>query len=409
MFDKNADRLDYLLTPGDYTTLGRMEVNHPGNTADRPKTIRYYNPSLGTVHPVQRPLSWARVDSFQFDGQGTSNWVVQGLTVSRPERNSVIRGRASNITVDACLFEHAVQYNVRIRNASHCTIQRCVIRDTIQMFDKNGLPRDSSGIQIGRVDEEILGIKVLDNEIYNVGDCIQTTDGRLEPIRRVEVLIEGNDLYLDSSRYIGETNTTWDENAIDLKAGSDTPESTTIRTNRMWGFRHRAAQGALGEIIVVQRFSRNVLVEDNIMGDAPRGMKDENWPRHPEFAVDTPRHIVFRNNQFYEIRDYSELDKGAITKPITSGIKFIGNYFARSDFIADQTPPGYQGTLPRYTGNTRVEVGDIQRHESKNPPVPYDEAMNATATAPFGYDTYERKRWTGPELAMGAIPAARAP
>jgi hypothetical protein len=144
------------------------------------------------------------------------------------------------------------------------------------------------------------------------------------------------------------------------------------------------------------------------MGDAPWGMKDENWPSG--FDANKPRHIVFRNNQFYEIHDYSELDKGAITKPITSEIKFIGNYFSRSDFIADKTPPGgYRGTGPDYTGNTRIEVGHIQRDEPQTPPVPYDETVNAIATAPFGYDTYERKRWTGPELAMGAIPAAHAP
>lgn len=413
LFEENADRLDYLLTPGDYRTLGPLNLdNQPGNTAARPKTIRYYNPGVNdTAHPVKRPPieGWARVSAIRFDGPSTRNWLVRGLTVSHPTDNSVIRGGAGNITVDFCLIEKGGEYLFRIRGASDCTIQRCVIRDTIQTFNVNGEPDDSTGIQIGRGEDDVLAIKILDNEIYNVGDGVQVTDDRDDPTRPFEVLIQGNDIYLEPSRYIDETNTTWDENAIDLKAGSDTPRSTIIRNNRMWGFRHRAARGALGEIIVVQRFCRNILVEDNIMGDAPRGMKDENWPRHPEFDVDKPRHIVFRNNQFYEIRDYSGLDKGAITKPITSGIKFIGNYFARSDYIADQTPPGYQGTLPRYTGNTRVDVGDVQRHESQNPPVPYDEAMNDIATAPFGYDTYERKRWTGPELAMGAIPATYAP
>ena len=92
MFSENADRLDYLLTPDDYRALGRLEVIHPGNTADRPKTIRYYNPTLDTVHPVGRPLRLAaRVDSFQFD-RDTSNWLVQGLTVRWPEKTTTIRG-----------------------------------------------------------------------------------------------------------------------------------------------------------------------------------------------------------------------------------------------------------------------------------------------------------------------------
>ncbi len=85
----------------------------------------------------------------------------------------------------------------------------------------------------------------------------------------------GNDIYLEPSRYIPDTGTTWDENAIDLKAGSDTPESTVIRKNRMWGFRRNAAAKgkSRGELLVLQAYSRNVVVEDNIMGDAPIGTK----------------------------------------------------------------------------------------------------------------------------------------
>lgn len=107
----------------------------------------------------------------------------------------------------------------------------------------SGGPR-TVGIQVGNIRADVLGIKILDNEIYNVGDGIQLTDGP-EATRPVEVLIDGNDIYLEPSRYVGQSNTTWDENAIDLKAGSDVPESTVIRGNRMWGFRRNAAPTAI--------------------------------------------------------------------------------------------------------------------------------------------------------------------
>jgi hypothetical protein len=68
------------------------------------------------------------------------------------------------------------------------------------------------------------------------------------------VLIEGNDIYLEPSRYIGDSNLSWDENAIDIKVGSDRPESTIVRTNRMWGFRRQKGSGAQGELLVVQKF-----------------------------------------------------------------------------------------------------------------------------------------------------------
>jgi hypothetical protein len=400
MFDENPAQLDYLLAPGNYRPWGRLEiVNRPGNTGTRPKTIRY-DPGVGQpVHPVQRSTH-VRIAEFLIAGADTQDWLLQGLTVSGPCHHPAISQGASNITIDMCLIEYVPTYCMRIRYASYCTVQRCVIREAINDRNNQG-PGDSVGIQIGNVDADVVGIRVLDNEIYNVGDGIQVTDGP-EPIRPVEVLIEGNDLYLEASRYIGDTNTTWDENAIDLKAGSDAPESTVIRGNRMWGMRRNAVPTARGEILVLQRYARKVLVEDNIMGEAPRGMADGGWPDDSPMS----RNVTFRRNQFYEIRDYAAQDAGAVTKPITSDISFLDNHVARSDCLADRTPPDYRGSGPVYEGNTLVEVKCLQRLTvPPHPSLPYDPAMNTVADAPNGYDSYQRKRWTGPELAFGAVPA----
>jgi hypothetical protein len=408
---ENAAKLDYLLKPGDYRGWGTLAlVNRAGHTATRPKTVRYYNPGVDErLHPVQRSNA-ALVDAFWFEGPDTRNWLVQGLTLTSPTTNPHISGGARNVTVDGCLIEYGRIYSLRIRHASHCTIQRCVIREAINQAGNEG-KGDSSGIQIGSINADVLAIKILDNEIYNVGDGIQLTPYKYNPTRKVEVVIEGNDIYLEESRYIEGTEMTWDENAIDIKAGSPRPKSTTVRKNRLWGFR-RSAGDARGELLVVHQYCRNVVVEDNIMGDAPRGFADRNWPaKSPSpIPVNKPRNITVCNNQFYEIRDYErDLDEGAITRPITAGIKFIDNYFARSDYLADQTPPAYRIPGPYYKGNTLVEVDHIQRPESQNPPVPFLPALNTLATAPHGYEKYERKRWTGPELATGAIPATHAP
>jgi hypothetical protein len=327
---------------------------------------------------------------------------VHGLKVSRPVVNPAIAQGASNITVDFCLIEYARIYSFRIRHATFCTIQRCVIRESINQNENQG-KGDSMGIYVGGIAADVLGIKILDNEIYNVGDGIQLDYDESMPMRPVEVVIEGNDIYLEPSRYIGDTNTTWDENGIDIKAGSDTSESTVIRNNRMWGFRRNAVPTALGEIINVHKYCRNVVVEDNIMGDAPRGMKDLNW--HPgEGNDDRRRDIVFRRNQFYDIRDYSNLDAGAITRPITAGISFVDNYFARSAYLADQTPPNYRGAGPEYTANVLVEVDAIQRPTGQPSLMLKPSHGNIVATAPHGFETYERKRWTGPEDTVGAVP-----
>jgi hypothetical protein len=402
MFAANADKLDYRLRPGDYRKWGVLELlDKAGNSEDRLKTIRYDNPDVDdTLHPVQRGHA-ARIDAFRFEGLFTKNWLIRGLTVIGPSANPVIARGASNITIDLCLIEYIRPYGIRIRSAQHSIIQRCVIRESINGIQRNHRS-DTSGIQVGVIDMEVVGIKILDNEIYNVGDGIQLTDSTTAPNAAVEVLIEGNDIYLEPSRYIDDTNTTWDENAIDIKAGSDSPNSTVIRNNRMWGMRRNAAPTALGEILVMQRYCQNVLVEDNIMGDAPRGMKDDSWPNHADVA--RPRNIAFRDNQFYDIHDYAALDEGAITRPVTGGISFTGNHFSRSDYLVDNTPPGgYQGGMPTYTDNILVEVGAIQR-DNVPPSLVINPADNNTvATAPHDYDTYERKRWTGPEFAIGAL------
>jgi hypothetical protein len=146
-------------------------------------------------------------------------------------------------------------------------------------------------------------------------------------------------------------------------------------------------------------------------------MKDEGWPSDeadPDIAEQESRDVVFRNNQFYEIRDRASSDRGAITRPITAGMLFERNWFARSDFLADSTPPSYKGN-PVYRNNLRV-VTQLQRpglDANGNPgsnavQVPYFEPPNTRAIAMRGFDTYERKRWTGSEFVDGAIPAEPA-
>jgi hypothetical protein len=402
MFAANAEKLDYLLRPGDYREWGTLDLdNKPGHAVDRPSTIRYYNPGVDdAIHPVRRGQG-ARIDSFRFEGEDTKNWLIQGLTVTGPSRNPAVRGGASNITIDRCLIEYARMHGLRIRSATHSTIQQCVIRHSVNGLDsvRRG---DTSGIQVDVINTEVVGICILDNEIYNVGDGIQLTDNPETPWAPVEVVIEGNDIYLEPSRHIGDSNMTWDENAIDIKAGSARSESTVIRNNRMWGHRRNAASTALGEILVLQRECRNVLVVNNIMGEAVWGMKDLNWihPPPPDGTVNTPRHIVFRENQFYEIRDYAVPDKGAITRPVTADILFDGNHFARSNFLADQVPP----SGATYTNNVLCEIDAIQRDKATTTLLQPAGNNIIIDSSEHGYDTYERRRWTGPEFTIAARP-----
>ena len=407
MFQAHSTTLDLLLEPGDYRPWGVLRFdNQPGHEDDRPRTMRYYNPQDHAVHPVKRRNA-ARVDSLQFAKEGTRNWFVQGLTIRNPSANPGVNEHASNLTVDFCLIEDFGEYGFRMRNTDNCTVQRCVIRDSRQ-FEVG----ESTGVQVrGNRADHILGIQILDNEIYNVGDGIQITANDPDPWIPIEVLIEGNDVYLERSRYICDTNTSLDENAIDIKAGSDTPASTVIRNNRMWGMRRNAEPAsAFGELLVLQQYSRKVVIEGNIMGDAPRGMKDEGWPDEAGIPADSARDILIRDNEFYAIRDYAAADEGAVTKPITGGFEFLDNHVARSSFLADVGPLAYGQPDPKYLGNVLADVDGVQRQPDPAPPspgpaaLPFDPALNPSVPPIFGYETYERRRWTGREFALGAIP-----
>jgi hypothetical protein len=411
MFDKEGSRLDYLLAPGDYRGWGPLElVGRAGNTARRPATIRFHDPDADhAVHPVHRPTQ-ARVDALNFKGAGTRNWLVQGLTFSEPPEAGTPTIRmwdgVRRITVDACLIERARLRGVWIKHARHCTIQRCVIRETLNGAAEIGRG-DQQGIYVGNVDAEIRGIRILDNEIYDNGDGIQVKHYKHDPDRTVEVRIEGNDIYLTPALYLDGGATTWAENAIDLKAGSSRPRSTRIDNNRLWGFRRNAVPTARGELLVIQWSSRNVVVTRNIFSDAPRAMKDEVWKTAFEPDENRRRDIVFTGNQFHGIRDFDAEDLGFILKPITAGLSFTENHFARSDFLADKTPTNYR-VAPTFMSNTLIDIGEIQRpRDPGGSRFPYKPGLNVSGAAPHGYELYQRQRWTGPTWQRGARPAAR--
>lgn len=421
LFASNRDVWDYLLKPGDYSTWGTLTIPHQGGHFARPKTIRYHDPEVPQPpHPVNQPVERrVRIRSFKVASNAAKDWLLQGLS-SDGDRlpqdpgggtESQVQEGPRNIVIDYCLFERHGRYSLRIREATDVSVQRCVIRNSIPLIVNDKVP-DTTGVYVGGVRRHVRGIDILDNEIYNIGDGIQISDSNTEIMDwHYSVCIEGNDIYLDPSRYIEDMPLRVGENAIDVKQGSPEPASTVIRGNRLWGYRVQPGS-ARGELLVIQHASRNVLVEDNIFGDAPYGMKDESWPKLAGEPKTNPRYVLFRRNQFHDISDQTSTF-GAVTKPVTSCIAFEQNNFARCGYLVDRTPDGgFLGIGPVYRGNTLSEIGLTQR-----PPGPGHSPDPSPAfelppdnvhidPPPRSYAQYTRRRWTGPESAIGAIPLA---
>ena len=73
----------------------------------------------------------------------------------------------SDIIIDKCVLEDFVGTAIRVIG-SECTIQRCVFRNAVQVAGQ-----DSTAINVSPQGEDtISNTKILDNEIYNMVDCL---------------------------------------------------------------------------------------------------------------------------------------------------------------------------------------------------------------------------------------------
>lgn len=295
-FAANPLKLDFLLSPGDYTAWGPIDTyNRVFGTAMRFKTIRYYNPGVDDdVHPVNR-LNQARVAGVKITGPSSQYLVVQGLQIKNGIVNSGASLEAQWIIFDHMLVEECEIYGLRMNAVQNCSVQRSVLRNMVALAE----PGDSVGVQFKNVDGlafDTIDNFLLDCEIYNCGDSYGFTEA-VTLYQPIEVVVDGNDFYIEASEYVNAAGTpdvngtrTWRENALDIKAGSSRTGKNPITNNRMWGFRRNAAPTALGEAMVFQKYARGFDVEDNVIDDCPRGMKDENWPTTKRIV--TPDHTA---------------------------------------------------------------------------------------------------------------------
>lgn len=181
---------------------------------------------------------------------------------------------------------------------------------------------------------EVKNTKIINNEIVNAGDGFQAvrhnrpSDGKLQDANCEGTILDGNDIYIDSSIYTdGNGNYTpngeyaYAEDAIDLKIGSDNASNPiVISNNHMWGSRESDRTGSLtsshGGLIVVHYGVKNVLIHDNVMFDSLAGIGSGDNNRFP-YSMSASE---IKRNIFYEI----------------GNLNGIGGISAESFYFADQ-------------------------------------------------------------------------
>lgn len=414
MFSAHSTKRRYYLTPGDYTSWGQCAITLSGTTGAR-KELRYYDPATHDTHPYLRrnPATEARVDVIKFSGGGSRphDWYFHGLTGRAingewSTGSGTSGGKATYVTWDFCLMEESAGYGIRV-HSSHVTVQRCVLQ---QASIAGGAQPDAPGLQIfSNAAEAITDVKFLDNELIDWSDGIALSDDATTGSTPYDnILIEGNDVYVTSARYLESGTKAETENGIDIKAGSNLAEGIILRNNRWWGFRQTVpvpgAVGSLGQAIAIHRYGRNVTIEDDIVGDAPFGITEFSYFSGSGIPQSTPRYTILRRVLFHDVTNISGTDQGACTR--TNGdTQYIDCWFSRCDYVHYSNISTYPaGGPPDFTGCTRIDTDTL--HPASVASNPYVEANNYVLPTPENWVSYERKRWTGVEVVTGARPAA---
>ncbi len=377
----------FLLAPGDYNGWGVIDfVNQAGGVEGAPKVIRYFNPADGFIHPTQRE-NHALIAGINFEGS-THDWYLHGLTMIDPLVPVQFQSGVVRCVVDWFVLQgdtHA-QYGVRIRESEDCCVQRGLIADP--PFTPGV---DSIGVQIGN-SPIVVGALVLDLEIRDYGDSVQPSDLSSDPTADIGYIIDGVCGYVTEARYLSGGLAS-SENGVDFKVGSDT-ERSRLSGSRLWGFRRTSPATSTGDAIVIHKYARNLDIVDLIVDDCPAGIQESNYPIGAD--QDVPRDIVVERVGFRRIRNISGDDSGACIQPVNN-TEFIDIVCAESDYVVRRTVAVYRGGGPTFDGGKRINTG-LESPDSVAASG-YTEPPNEVAAVSPGYAFYERRRWTGFDVA----------
>ncbi len=275
----------FCVRPADYRNVGNIVLRRSG-TSELPRAIVLDDGS--SDHPSALPLSsQALIQSLEFDG--ASHWYVERLSIEgTPDRQAVVRftNGASNNTIDQMRIEGFYE-GISIHNGSHGNaIQNSLIGNMDFHRGGDAVCIGLQGFQTRPAPVSILDTRILNNEIYDCNDGIQTI---VNPALNYSadfsgLIIAGNDIYLTPARY-SDCSGRLDpngacacaENAIDLKGGAlDSGRPVRAIGNRFWGWKKTDRQcggsGSWGSAIVAHATAKNADILDNVFFDVSRGV-----------------------------------------------------------------------------------------------------------------------------------------
>ncbi|NNB95104.1 DUF1565 domain-containing protein [Corallococcus exiguus] len=274
---------------GDNTKAGTPEAKITLQGEGRPKLT----PGSGSGAAVQvRRANWV-IDGFDIDVEGqpifgvTFEGDVQGTVLANSELHNGTGG--AGVTL--------------FNNAKGPTIENNNIHDFVRTTGN----KDSHGIVMQPASYDAT---VRNNDIHDVsGDSVQCLgpEGFSDLPPATGLLVENNHLFNNR------------ENAVDIKTCHD----VIIRNNRMHHF--VASDTAKGEALVIHYSANNVLVEDNELYDASKGIAVGGNHEGP-----VPQAVVVRRNRVHDITDAGGGEGTAIRLENSKGAVVVNNTITRA-------------------------------------------------------------------------------
>ena len=210
------------------------------------------------------------------------------------------------------------------------------------------------------------GATIIGNEIHHFWRSGDDAHGVLVQWTSRDITIRGNDIHHNSgdavqcigpetfadatpaSGVVIEDNHLHDgvENAVDIKTCSN----VVIRGNTMHGFRMApAGQGARGDAVVIHMSASNVLVEDNEISDAGRGVSLGGNRMGP-----MPAGVVIRRNRIHDTVVVGGTDGVGIGVENSEGARVEQNTFTRIAGYALRVGGGTNGPTDNLTVKNNI-------------------------------------------------------
>ena len=277
----DAQYSHYFITEGDYANT--ITITHSG-TVDIRKTISLHR--ADNLHPSR--LTELEQASLNLTFDNASYWTVDRISSidKGGEFDSsyrIINGSSHNIFNRMNLMRYSYGFRIN-ENSNYNTIQNSYL----DHMTHAGRLSDNVGIAISSdIDNSsIIGTKIINNDIRNAGDGIQTVRNSGQVGVNYEgAIISGNKIWMDGDVYTNGDYATngynplgeymIGENAIDLKVGSaNSSNPMIIKHNIMYGYREGDAtaggeqSGGAGTAFVSHFGVYHVVFENNIIHDS---------------------------------------------------------------------------------------------------------------------------------------------